>query len=78
MLHKNVIEFLYFSYVSNSGAAIGCPQKMGFCQASPCKNGGTCVDGWESFNCICPTGYVSKDCGESKYNSWNIHTIDYL
>ena len=29
---------------------------------TPCKNGGTCVDGIGSFTCQCPPGYTGKSC----------------
>ncbi|CAL1267158.1 unnamed protein product [Larinioides sclopetarius] len=52
------------SYVANNGTTTGCPQKSGFCHSSPCKNGGTCFEGWGSFYCSCPTGFIAKDCSE--------------
>ena len=30
--------------------------------AEPCKNGGTCVDGIQSYSCQCPTGYTGARC----------------
>ncbi|KAG8198293.1 hypothetical protein JTE90_021547 [Oedothorax gibbosus] len=53
------------SYVANNGTVMGCSQKIGFCQSSPCKNGGICSEGWESFYCNCSTGFIAKDCSES-------------
>lgn len=32
------------------------------CSSSPCENGGTCVDGNNSFKCVCPPGYGGKFC----------------
>eukprot|EP00794_Sanderia_malayensis_P006969 gene6969-7754_t len=32
------------------------------CAASPCKNGGQCVDLYQRYACICPTGYVGSQC----------------
>lgn len=53
------------SYVANNGSIAGCSKKEGFCHSSPCKNGGSCVEGWGSFICHCPTGFIGKDCSES-------------
>ena len=27
------------------------------CEAAPCENGGTCVDGENRYECLCPLGY---------------------
>ena len=32
------------------------------CASSPCQNGGTCVDGSNSYTCICNVGYVGDNC----------------
>jgi len=34
------------------------------CDASPCFNGATCMDGAESFTCECVTGFGGKTCME--------------
>ena len=34
------------------------------CARFPCLFGGTCVDGVNSFSCICPPGYGDTDCSE--------------
>jgi hypothetical protein len=38
------------------------------CLSNPCQQGGTCVNGVNSFICICPTGYTGSICQN------NIHT----
>ncbi|EMP30126.1 Neurogenic locus notch like protein 3, partial [Chelonia mydas] len=32
------------------------------CQSQPCLNGGTCLDGVESYRCTCPQGYTGAQC----------------
>ena len=32
------------------------------CGSDPCKNGGTCVDGIDSYTCTCVPGYSGHDC----------------
>ena len=36
------------------------------CADSPCRNGGTCIDGIDSFHCVCPKGYEGLTCDHSK------------
>ena len=36
------------------------------CASSPCKNDGTCIDGLNTFTCICTEGYSGDDCDTSK------------
>ena len=37
------------------------------CDSNPCQNGGTCIDGFDSFKCSCPYGFDGPTCqGESK------------
>ena len=32
------------------------------CASSPCQNGGTCVDGVNSYTCNCNVGYAGANC----------------
>jgi len=32
------------------------------CLASPCKNSGTCVDGYRRYTCVCPSGSTGITC----------------
>ena len=32
------------------------------CASSPCQNGGTCVDGFNSYTCNCDVGYRGVNC----------------
>nr|XP_006820914.1 PREDICTED: sushi, von Willebrand factor type A, EGF and pentraxin domain-containing protein 1-like [Saccoglossus kowalevskii] len=37
------------------------------CCSNPCQNGGTCIDGTDRYDCICPVGYQGVNC-ESEYS----------
>jgi len=32
------------------------------CAGNPCQNGGTCVDGFDSYTCSCVGGYIGDNC----------------
>ncbi|CAH1255193.1 JAG1 [Branchiostoma lanceolatum] len=34
------------------------------CQSDPCQNGGTCVDGLDSYSCNCTNGFSGDTCEE--------------
>ena len=36
------------------------------CSAGTCKNGGSCLGGFDSFTCICPVEYAGSTCNESE------------
>ena len=38
------------------------PVDINECASSPCKNGGTCVDGINSYTCNCDVGYEGDNC----------------
>uniref|UniRef100_A0A4W5PDP5 Delta-like protein n=1 Tax=Hucho hucho TaxID=62062 RepID=A0A4W5PDP5_9TELE len=38
------------------------PYYVNDCVSSPCKNGGTCIDGISSFQCFCPDGWEGTLC----------------
>ncbi|KAI9551524.1 serrate [Daphnia sinensis] len=39
-----------------------CTDNVNDCADSPCRNGGTCIDGIDSFHCVCPKGYDGLTC----------------
>ncbi|KAG8013459.1 Protein jagged-2, partial [Nibea albiflora] len=39
-----------------------CHENINDCTSSPCKNGGTCIDGINSFQCFCPDGWEGSLC----------------
>lgn len=50
------------SSVADHGTVAGCQRKNDFCQSAPCKHGGTCLEGWDSYLCSCPESWAGKDC----------------
>uniref|UniRef100_A0A667YJW5 Delta-like protein n=1 Tax=Myripristis murdjan TaxID=586833 RepID=A0A667YJW5_9TELE len=39
-----------------------CHENINDCVSSPCKSGGTCIDGINSFQCFCPDGWEGSLC----------------
>lgn len=54
------------AYVANNGTQSGCLEKRGFCHSFPCRNGGSCREGWGTFICDCRDGFLGQDCGEAE------------
>lgn len=59
------------------GCGITCPSFTWFllplpftdindCESNPCKNGGTCIDGVNSYKCICSDGWEGAYCETSE------------
>lgn len=38
------------------------------CESNPCKNGGTCIDGVNSYKCICSDGWEGTYCETSEWS----------
>lgn len=39
------------------------------CESNPCRNGGTCIDGINSYTCICSGGWEGAHCETSASGS---------
>ncbi|CAG03764.1 unnamed protein product, partial [Tetraodon nigroviridis] len=39
-----------------------CHENINDCASSPCRNGGTCIDGINAFQCVCPGGWEGPLC----------------
>uniref|UniRef100_A0A8C2Z2F7 Delta-like protein n=1 Tax=Cyclopterus lumpus TaxID=8103 RepID=A0A8C2Z2F7_CYCLU len=50
-----------------------CHENINDCASSPCKNGGTCIDGINSFQCFCPDGWEGHLC-DADVNECNGNT----
>ncbi|XP_027759843.1 fibulin-7-like [Empidonax traillii] len=40
------------------------------CSSNPCANSGTCVDGDQSYTCLCPPGWSGPTCQSPIYSYW--------
>ncbi|KFO97291.1 Fibulin-7, partial [Calypte anna] len=40
------------------------------CSSNPCANSGTCVDGNQSYTCLCPRGWSGPSCQSPIYAYW--------
>ena len=39
-----------------------CNSNIDECSPDPCQNGGTCIDGMNSYTCVCMDGYNGTNC----------------
>ncbi|XP_075893635.1 protein jagged-2b isoform X2 [Nelusetta ayraudi] len=52
-----------FSCACDPGfSGVYCHENINDCASDPCGNGGTCIDGLNSYQCICPDGWEGRLC----------------
>ena len=42
------------------------PVDIDYCASNPCQNGGTCIDGINTYTCNCAPGYIGYNCEASE------------
>ena len=48
---------------------------MDECSSNPCAHRGTCIDGVNSFTCLCIEGYTGHDCETGIQKNKNVLSI---
>lgn len=46
------------------------------CESNPCRNGGTCIDKINVYQCICADGWEGPNCETSEYISTSNHQFN--
>ena len=46
------------------------------CSSNPCFNGGSCIDGVNSYKCSCAPGYIGANCKKSEYKANYQHILN--
>ena len=60
---------MYESYV----CVCVCFSDIDDCADGPCNNGGTCIDGVNSYICDCIAGYTGANCQTGIYTCMNFY-----
>ena len=47
------------------------------CSGNPCKNGGTCLSGGESYSCQCKSGWTGPTC-EQDYDECSDYSMSQV
>ena len=47
------------------------------CMGESCDNGGTCIDGVASFQCMCPVGFTGMGCEISMLQN-NLNSQNFI
>ena len=72
-VHKNSFNFVIVTMVIVAD--------VDECASNPCRNNGRCVDGFKSYTCVCPYGYVGINCEKCRlflfYESQKIY-FDFI
>eukprot|EP00058_Branchiostoma_floridae_P000954 XP_002586442.1 hypothetical protein BRAFLDRAFT_247271 [Branchiostoma floridae] len=45
------------------------------CTPGACENGGTCIDGIDTFSCLCPPGFKGEQCQTCEFNNTRYFTM---
>jgi hypothetical protein len=48
------------------------------CASNPCKNGGNCTDGIDSYTCSCVKGFTGTTCDNSKHFAVQTYCLTIL
>lgn len=50
--------------ISHPGS--NCEINIDDCMSDPCQNGGTCIDGIDTYSCECAPGFEGSHCEENR------------